>query len=88
MGFLKIDCNVCNYMIYSELGRCPLIMQRKLKIMKYWCKRLKVENCILKSYENLRLDAENRVSSCMNWHATWENFGLSWSSCATIFDRV
>ena len=46
-------------MIYIELGRCFLIMKRKL---------LKVENCILKySYKYLRLDAENIISSCMNW---------------------
>ena len=32
---LGVGRNVCNYMIYSELGRCPLIMQWKLKIMKY-----------------------------------------------------
>ena len=65
---LGVRRNVCNYKIYSELGRQPLIMQWKLKIMKYWCKLLKVENCILKSsYGYLRVDAENRVSSCMNW---------------------
>lgn len=47
--------NVCNYMIYSELGRRPLSLQRKLKIMNYWCKLLKTENCILKSsYDYLR----------------------------------
>ena len=59
---------VLDAMFVIKLGRCPPIMQRKLKIMKYWCKLLKVENYILKSYyEYLRLDAENRVSSCMNW---------------------
>ena len=57
---LGVRRNVCNYVIYSELGRCLLIIQRKLKIMKYWCKLLKVENCTLKSsYEYLRLDVEN-----------------------------
>ena len=55
-------------MIYSELGRRPLILQRKLKIMKYWCKLLETENCILKSsYNYLRNSVENCAASSVNW---------------------
>lgn len=65
---LGVRRNVCNYMIYSELGRRPLILQRKLKIMKYWCKLLETENCILKSsYNYLRNSAENCAASSVNW---------------------
>ena len=41
-------------MIYNELGRCPFIMKRKL---------LKVKICL----RIPTFDAENTVSSCMNW---------------------
>ena len=65
---LGVRHNVCNYMIYRELGRYPLIIKRKIRIMKFWCKLLNTENCILKSsYEYLRHDAENYVSVNTNW---------------------
>lgn len=34
--------NVCNYMIYCELGRCPLILQRKLNFTGVNYKKLKI----------------------------------------------
>jgi len=40
-------------MIYTELGHCPLTVTRKVRIIKYWLKLPKTENCILKSiYED------------------------------------
>lgn len=34
-------------MVYSELGRLPMRIIRKLRIIKYWLKLIKTENCIL-----------------------------------------
>jgi hypothetical protein len=42
------------YITYRELGLYPLIIQRKIKILKFWCELLNTENCILKlSYMNI-----------------------------------
>ena len=35
-------------MIYSEFGLVPLNAVRKLYMLKYWCKLLVTNNCILK----------------------------------------
>jgi hypothetical protein len=35
-------------MTYTELGRVPLVMHRKLRILKYWVKILSTHNCVLK----------------------------------------
>jgi hypothetical protein len=35
-------------MVYCELGRLPLYVERQCKIVKYWTKLLNTENCILK----------------------------------------
>ena len=40
--------------ILSALGRTPLCIDSKIKILKYWLKLLKTKNCILKSvYEDM-----------------------------------
>ena len=38
-----------NSLVYYELGRLPLYILRKLRIIKYWGKLKNTENCILKS---------------------------------------
>ena len=38
-----------NMMIYSELGRFPLLINRKISVVKYWLRLLKTDNCILKT---------------------------------------
>ena len=48
-NLLGVSKNVCNDLVYCELGRFPLILKRKLKIFKYWLKVRESENCILKS---------------------------------------
>lgn len=52
--------NTPNYMVYYELGRYPLIIHSKLRIMKYWIHLLCTENLILKSlYDEMCINAEN-----------------------------
>jgi hypothetical protein len=35
-------------MVYCELGRLPLYVERQCKMAKYWTKVMNTENCILK----------------------------------------
>ena len=46
-------------MVYHELGRYPLLIIRKLRIMKYWIKVKNSENCILQScYEDMLVNKD------------------------------
>ena len=51
---LKVKNSTSNFMTYTELGRVPLVIHRKLRILKYWVKILSTHNCILKHlYEEM-----------------------------------
>ena len=67
MNFCKRILNVkrsaTNVVILSELGRTPLCIDRKIRILKYWLKLLKTKNCILKSLYEDMLQCQN----CCNW---------------------
>ena len=39
-------------MVYSELGRFPLLISRKVRILKYWIRLLRTRNCILNAIYN------------------------------------
>lgn len=41
-----------NILVYCELGRCPLIINRKLRIFKYWSKLVRSENTKLRALYN------------------------------------
>ena len=45
---LKVKNSTPNLMVYMELGRLPLHIIRKLRILKYWVKLLTTDNCILR----------------------------------------
>ena len=50
-------------MIYSELGRLPLPVIRKFKILKYWVKILSTDNCILQQcYQEMLINIDKN-----NW---------------------
>jgi len=44
---LGVRKGTCNEFVYSELGRFPLLIIRKLRIFKYWIKLRNTSNCIL-----------------------------------------
>ena len=44
---LKVNNATTNEMIYGELGRFPMIISRKIKIIKYWVKIVCGKSCIL-----------------------------------------
>lgn len=53
---LKVKKCTLNFMVYLELGRLFMSIIRKLRIIKYWLKLIKIENCILRNvYEEMVL---------------------------------
>ena len=46
---LGLRKGTCNDFIYSELGRFPLYITRKLRIVKYWIKLCNTNNSILRA---------------------------------------
>ena len=51
---LGVKKGTCNEFVYSELGRFPLQVTRKLRIFKYWIKLRNTTNCILRGiYEEM-----------------------------------
>lgn len=52
---LKVKRSTCNEMVYGELGRFPLIVERKFRIIKYWLKIVSNETSqlVLSSYKSL-----------------------------------
>lgn len=70
--FLRKSTN--NVMVYFELGRCPMYIQRKLRILKYWCSLLKTDNCILQAcYKQLFCEYEKQQGNCTNWASKVRN---------------
>ena len=65
---LKVRKNTSSLMIYNELGRLPLFIQRKVRIIKFWLKLLESENCILKSiYQDMLERIETNSCTRYNW---------------------
>ena len=54
--------------VYNELGKFPLIIERKLRIIKYWLKIVNSDDNNLTKivYKNLLLDATSQTE-CENW---------------------
>ena len=51
---LSVRKSTVNFMVYFELGRLTLFINRYCRMIKYWCKLLKSDNCILKNcYEDM-----------------------------------
>ena len=55
--------------LYGELGRAPLIISRKLCMIKYWIKLLKADDFVpIKMCSMLKADEDNNRSySGSNW---------------------
>jgi hypothetical protein len=52
-------------MVYSELGRTPLILNNKYRMIKYWLKLKKSDNCILDStYQKMLEVCKSKKFSC------------------------
>jgi hypothetical protein len=65
---LKVRKSTSNYMVYFELGRFPLYINRYCRMLKYWFKILKTENCILKNcYEDMFESSGFKPNDKLNW---------------------
>ena len=58
-----------NYMVYFELGKFPLYIYRYYnRMLKYWFKILKTENCMLKNcYEDMLQSSAFKPNDKLNW---------------------
>ena len=70
--------------LYGELGRVPMIVNRKIIMVKYWLKTLKLEETSIprKIYLMLKRDADNGISyNGLTWafhiKTILESLGLS-----------
>jgi hypothetical protein len=54
-------------MLYSELGRLPLIVSRKLRIIKYWLRLLETDNCILQALYAEMYEMSNTATNPRMW---------------------
>ena len=78
---LRIKKSTSNFMIYSELGRVPLQICRKVAIIRYWLKIIESDNCILRSlYDDM---CESLITKS-NWASQIRDllfslgFGYAW----------
>ena len=62
---LNVRQSTCNAVVYAELGRYPLFINRYVQILKYWFKLKSTENIILKTV--YRLSHEQCEKGCRNW---------------------
>lgn len=58
---LGVKTSTCTPAVYCELGRKPLLLTRTLRIIKYWFKVLRSQNCLMKSIYDY--DLKNMLSS-------------------------
>ncbi|XP_071123308.1 uncharacterized protein [Mytilus edulis] len=65
---LKVKTTTVNYMVYSELGRYPLYIERYCRMLRYWFKLLKTDNCILQScYQEMLERSILKPRDKQNW---------------------
>ena len=65
---LKVKKTAVNNMVYCELGRYPMFIERNKRIIKYWFKVLTTDNCILKAcYEDMLDSSFKKPNDKTNW---------------------
>ena len=82
---LKVSKSTTNEMVYGELGRCPLILEKKVRIVKYWLKIVhrELSPLVLKIY-NIMLHTITANNTIVNWAALVRDmlsnlgFGYAW----------
>ena len=83
---LGVKKSTCNSLVYYELGRFPLHITRKLRILKYWIKLKNSDNCILRSCledrENINDTWINQIQTELN------NLGLGYIFNESSIDKV
>ena len=65
---LKVRRGTVNHMVYFELGRTPLYVDRYIKMVTYWLKLLSTDNCILRTiYDNMYESSNAKPNDRLNW---------------------
>ena len=83
---LGVKRSTCNNLVYFELGRLPLCVNRKLKIIRYWAKLKSTNNCILKScYDDMLVNSDTWL---MNVKYELEQIGLGFMFYDTMIDKT
>ena len=55
-------------MVYGELGRFPMLINRKIRILKYWVKIVNGKACpLVKQMYNVLYNATLSVNRVLNW---------------------
>ena len=89
---LNVKLTTSNAGVYGELGRYPLYISRYNRIIKYWLKLIKTDNCILKAIYNVSL------FDCLNGKKNWSyyvktilykyGFGYIWEQPYNIDEQL
>lgn len=65
---LKVNASTVNYMVYCELGRYPMFIERYCRMLKYWFKLICTDNCILKCcFEEMLERCIKKPNDKYNW---------------------
>ena len=65
---LKVRNSTVNNMVYCELGRLPLYVERQCRMVKYWTNLLNTEKCILKGcYDDMFEYSCSKPNDKQNW---------------------
>ena len=82
---LKVSKSTTNEMVYGELGRCPLILEKKVRIVKYWLKIVHRElSPLVQKIYKIMLHTITANNTIVNWAALVRDmlfnlgFGYAW----------
>ena len=82
---LKVAKSTTNEMVYGELGRCPLILEKKVRIVKYWLKIVHRElSPLVQKIYKIMLHTITANNTIVNWAALVRDmlfnlgFGYAW----------
>lgn len=65
---LKVKKSTVNNMVYCELGRIPMCIEREYRMVKYWIKLLCTDNCLLKNcYDEMFSSCNTKPKDKQNW---------------------
>ena len=84
---LGVKKSTSNALVYYELGRLPLYLTRKLRIIKFWLRIMQSENCIVRSC--LMELSEINDSWILNIKNELNNLGLTyiWENTHNVCQR-
>ena len=73
---LGVNNKATTCMVYGELGRFPLVLCRKIRILKYWAKLVSSENVLMKTMYNHMFNSMFNKSWIVSVRDLLNNIGL------------